>query len=197
MIFIILGPSGCGKGTQADLLAKKYGLTHISMGELLRLAYEQKTDLGLKAYEWWGKGLWVPTELVGQLLQTELQKHPRGGFVLEGWPRLSEQKEFLAKFLSGRNLIIDKVFYLDTPAEVAVERIKGRIKRALSMGASMRIDDREEVIKQRLQSYFQTIEPILGYYRRLGALEVIDNRPSIEEVSGSISKIIDDYLKKA
>ena len=197
MIFIILGPSGCGKGTQADLLAKKYGLTHISMGELLRLAYEQKTDLGLKAYEWWGKGLWAPTKFTGPLLQAELQKYPRGGFVLEGWPRLSEQKEFLAKFLSGRNLIIDKVFYLDTPAEVAVERIKGRIKRALSMGASMRIDDREEVIKQRLQSYFQTIEPILGYYRRLGALEVIDNRPSIEEVSGSISKIIDDYLKKA
>ena len=195
MIFIILGPSGCGKGTQADLLAKKYGLTHISMGELLRLAYEQKTDLGLKAYEWWGKGLWVPTELVEQLLQTELQKHPRGGFVLEGWPRLSEQKEFLAKFLTERNLIIDKVFYLDTPAEVATERIKGRVKKALAIGSTGRIDGREEVIKERLRSYFKTIEPILEYYRRLGPLEIIDNRPSIEEVSDSISKRVDDYIK--
>ncbi len=178
-------------------MTKKYGLIHISTGDLLRSAYEQKTHLGLKAYEWWGKGLWVPTELVGQLLQTELQKHPRGGFVLEGWPRLSEQKEFLAKFLTERNLIIDKVFYLDTPVPVAVERIKGRVKKALAVGSTGRIDDREEVIKQRLQSYFKTIEPILEYYRRLGVLEVINNRPSIEEVSNAISKRVDDYIKNS
>lgn len=197
MIFIILGPSGCGKGTQADLLVKKYGLTHISTGDLLRSAYERKTPLGLKAYEWWGKGLWAPTELVGPLLRDELQNYPHGNFVLEGWPRLSEQKEFLAKFLTEKNLIIDKVFYLDTPVPVAVERIKGRVKKALAAGSTGRIDDREEVIRQRLRSYFKTIEPILEYYRRLGVLEVINNRPSIEEVSDAISKRVDDYIKNS
>ena len=63
-------------------------------------------------------------------------KHPRGGFVLEGWPRLSEQKEFLAKFLTERNLIIDKVFYLGHAGPVAVERIKGRVKKALAVGST-------------------------------------------------------------
>lgn len=196
MIFVILGPSGCGKGTQANLLAKKYGLAHISTGDLLRDAYEQKIPLGLKAYEWWGKGQWAPSEIVGELLLEELKKYPHGNFVLEGWPRLSEQKEILAKFLAERNLKVDKVFYLDTPAAVAVGRIKGRVEKALSTGAAVRADDTEEVVQQRLQSYFKTIEPILEYYRSFGILESVDNRQSIEEVADFISKKVDDHLKK-
>ena len=195
MIFIILGPSGCGKGTQADLLAKKYGLTHISTGELVRSAYEQKTSLGLKAYEWWGKGLWVPTELVSILLKEELNKHLGGNFILEGWPRYSEQKDILGEYLTENNLKVDKVFYLDTPREISVARIKGRIKKASESGKISRADDTEEVIKERLDSYYKTVEPILKYYKDLGVLEVTDNQPSIEEVFSDISKRVDDYIK--
>lgn len=197
MIFIILGPSGCGKGTQAGLLAEKYNLVHISTGNLLRQAYEQKTDLGLKAFEWWGKGRWAPTELVSILLKEELNKHLSGNFILEGWPRYSEQKDILGEYLTENNLKVDKVFYLDTPREISVERIRGRIKKASESGKTSRADDTEEVIKGRLDSYYETAEPILNYYRDLGVLEVIDNRPEIKEVFLDISKRVDDYIKNS
>lgn len=197
MIFIILGPSGCGKGTQAELLARQYDLVHISTGDLLRRAYEEGTPLGRKAHKWWGRGNWVPTAIVGSLLATELRKHPTGNFILEGWPRLSEQKELLGRYLSESGLKIDKVFYLDTPREVSVERIKNRIREAEESGGPKRPDDTAAVINERLDSYYRTVEPILEFYRGAGLLEVIDNRPSVDEVFSQIVSRVNDYLKNS
>lgn len=195
MIFVILGPSGCGKGTQADLISKKYNLAHISTGDLLRREYEAGSELGIKAHEYWGKGNWSPTQLVEPILEKELSKYPKGGFILEGWPRLSEQKEILEKFLEREGQRLTRVFYLDTPREIAFERIKGRVERAIKAGQKVRADDTTDIINERLDVYFNTVGPILDYYRVKGLLEVIDNRPPIDVVFNNIERLIDGYNK--
>ena len=196
MIFIILGPPGCGKGTQAQLIARKYNLAHISTGQLLRKSYEEKTALGLKAYEWWGKGTWAPTEVVELILKEELKKYPAGNFILEGWPRFSEQTEILGNYLSEKGLKLDRAFYLDTPREDSLSRMKARVKRMIASGMTPRVDDKEPLMQERLATYYRTVGPILEYYRHLGILEVVNNRSSIEVVFRQIEQKIDDYLQK-
>lgn len=192
MIIVILGPSGCGKGTQARLLAEKFGLAHISTGSLLRQEYEKGTELGLAANEWLNKGLWVPTEIVEPILLKNLGDHPQGNFVIEGWPRLSEQKEILDKFLVSHGLKIDRVFYLETPMEVSRQRVGGRVKEALAKGQKPRSDEDPETVEARLKSFHETIGPILDYYRQKGLLEVINNQPSVAEVSKEIIRRLHD-----
>lgn len=190
MIFIILGPSGCGKGTQAKLLAEKFKLVHISTGKLFRREYEARTPLGLEAYKWWSKGEWVPTEIAGQVLFKELKKYPSGNFVLEGWPRIEEQEQVLDGFLKKNGLKIDKVFYLETPIDESYNRVMARIDEARRSGSQGRFDDKPEIVQERFKEYFNNIGTILEYYRKRGLLEVIDNRPSISQVHLEICRRI-------
>lgn len=190
MIFVLLGPSGCGKGTQARLLAQKFGLTHISTGAILRAEHEKGTAVGAKAFEYWGQGQWTPTQIVEPLLKEELLRYPQGNFVLEGWPRLSEQKDILDKFLTEHQLKIDKVFYLETPVEISKKRIEHRVTEAMSHGQQPRLDEGPEVVEQRLRTFHNTIGPILDYYREKGLLEIIDNQAPIAEVFEEITKRI-------
>lgn len=186
MILIILGPSGCGKGTQASVLAKKCGLAHVSSGDILRLEYDRHSKLGLEAYEYWIQGHWVPTAIVFPMLARKLRKYPQGGFILEGWPRDLEQKRLLDAFLRKSELRVDRVFYLDTPEDICWLRINDRIKTALKEGRSQRRDDREELIRERFMAYNKTIGPILAAYEGEGLVTIIDNRKSIEEVSAEM-----------
>lgn len=192
MIFVILGPSGCGKGTQAKLLAQKFNLAHISTGKLFRQEYEAKSPIGLRAFEWWSKGEWVPTEVAGQILFAELQKYPTGNFILEGWPRIEEQEQVLDKFLEENHLKLDKVFYLETPIEESYKRILDRIEEKKKEGRPVRRDDKPEIIRERFKEYFENIGDILDYYRQRGILAVIDNRPSIGEVHLEICRRINN-----
>ena len=195
MIFMVLGAPGCGKGTQAKLLAQKYQLTHVSTGDLLRRECAAKTPLGLKIQDQIDQGHWAPTDLVQQVLLRELEKFPRGGFVLDGWPRYPEQKEILDAYLSRKGLRLDLVFYLELPPEEALQRILGRAREARQSGQDTRHDDNETVAQERLDLYFGHIESVLDYYRGRGVLRVIDDRPSVENVFAQIEGVADDYLK--
>lgn len=188
MIFIIMGISGCGKGTQAELLAKHFGLVHLSTGELFRREQERGTPLGKEAYEkWWGKGLWPPMEVVFRLLEPELERHLVPGFVLEGWPRTVEQARFLDNYLSRKGLKVDKVFLLETSGATTFKRLKGRATQAQQAGEKVRLDDAsDEAIRQRIKSYQETVSPILAYYQECGVLERINNEGHVGEVAGAI-----------
>ena len=104
MIISIIGPSGCGKGTQAKLLSKKLGVPAISTGKLLRSEYEAKTPGGIEAEKYWGEGQWVPADLMIKILTKELDKEVyRKGFVLDGTPRKMGDIPLLEDYLSKKN----------------------------------------------------------------------------------------------
>lgn len=189
MIFIILGISGCGKSTQAELLAKELGLNHISTGRLFRWELEKGTPLGVEAYQkWWGKGLWPPTEIAFQLLEPVLRLDLGKGFVLEGWPRAVDQAQLLDEYLEKKKLKVDCVFNLETGEDVAVERLRVRAERDRLAGKARPDDTSEATIQARFLSYKQTIEPIISYYDKRGILCRIDNSLSVEEVHGALLK---------
>lgn len=182
MIYIFLGPSGCGKGTQAKFLGAKLNIPTISTGEILRKAFENKMPDGIAAEKYWGKGNWVPNDLMFKMLKVRLEMDDcQKGFILDAFPREVGQAELLDQYLGERGLKVERVFHLDTDESTAVERILGRIEEDKKRG-KVREDETPEVIKARLESYRKTIAPILRYYEERGLLEQIDNSPPIEEV---------------
>lgn len=188
MNFVILGLSGCGKSTQAALLAKDLDLTHISTGRLFRHELENKTPLGIAAYKnFWGKGRWVPTPVAFKLLKPELQRTLGHGFVIEGWPRTTGQAKLLDAYLEENTQKIRRVFYLDTPDEIALDRLRVRAENDKAITGKVRVDDSSpEIIRTRFNSYKETIAPILKYYEEAGTLCRIDNSRSIEAVNRNI-----------
>ncbi len=193
MTFVILGISGCGKSTQAELLAKELGVAHISTGRLFRRELEKGTPLGIEAYQkWWGQGLWLPTETAFKLLEPELINNLERGFVLEGWPRVVDQAKLLDHYLDQKNLALDRVFILETEESVAVLRLQERAARNQLNGQVRPDETSDAVIQARLVSYKQTITPIIAYYEKTKVLSRIDNslpaaevhRVIMEEVKG-------------
>lgn len=197
MIFVILGISGCGKSTQAELLAEELGVAHISTGRLFRRELEKGTPLGVEAFQkWWGQGLWPPNEIVFKLLEPELSAHLEKGFVLEGWPRVVEQAKVLDNYLGKKHLAVNRVFNLETAESVAVMRLQERTARDRLNGHARPDDASDAVIQARFVSYKQTIAPIIAYYERAKVLSRIDNslpvavvhRVIMEEVKGLQAK---------
>lgn len=187
MNLIIIGPSGSGKGTQAELLSKKFNIPTISMGELIRQASEQKIPEGIKAENYWRKGNWVPAELTFRILQPALNQGKKG-FVLDGFPRTIEQVPLLEKYLEERGKKIDKVIHLWISDEEAVKRLLLRAKKDIRRRGKPRKDETEEIIRERLSSYHQTVDPILDYYRKKGILEKVDGERPIEPIHQDIMK---------
>lgn len=188
MNFVILGLSGCGKSTQATLIAKDLDLVHISTGRLFRRELENKTPLGLSAYNnYWGKGKWVPTPIAFKLLKPELEQALGHGFVLEGWPRTSGQAKLLDAYLAEKGQKVRRVFYLDTPEAIALDRLKVRAEHDKALTGKIRDDDvSSEVIESRFSFYKSTITPILDYYEKTGVLCRIDNSRTVAAVNRSL-----------
>ncbi len=183
MIISIIGPSGCGKGTQAKLLAEKLGLPAISGGEVLRREYEIGTPEGVEAEKYWGEGKWPPADLIMKILKKRLdQPDCQNGFVLDGTPREVSQIPLLKDYFSQKGQKLDLVLHLDTSDESCLSRLTHRIFEAREKGEEVREDEDPEEVKERLRQYHQTIEPVLRYFEEKGILRRINNEQPIEVV---------------
>lgn len=208
---IFIAPPAAGKGTQSDLLVKKYGYNHISTGDLLREEVKKQTKIGVEIENLMKSGQLVSDEIVSNLLKTTLDEID-GPFILDGYPRDIKQISILENILKDINKSIDLVIQLNVNYDILVRRVTGRLscpKCSRSYhkdnlkplvewvcddcGSSLisRTDDNEETFKNRYQTYLDKTQPILDYYNKLGMVKIIDDKKSdIKEVFEEIEKVI-------
>ena len=205
-VIIFLGPPGSGKGTQAVRLAKETGLPHISTGDLFRENMSQNTELGQKAKGYINAGKLVPDELTLEIFYDRVKRPDAAkGYILDGFPRTIPQAEALDKYLKGKNL---KVFNLDVPDSVIMQRITGRLS-CQKCGniqhkdfsppkvsgvcdkcggqLTQRKDDSPETVVERLKVYHAQTAPLIDYYKKQGKLITIDAQKSPDEVFKALS----------
>jgi len=179
MNLIILGAPGSGKGTQADLLAEKFGLTHLSSGQLLRKEAETGSPKGKLIANLLVGGKLLPFETILELLEPAL-KAATGGFILDGTPRNLHQSEYLDYFFNENKIALNKVIYLDIPIEEGVKRImkRGPIEH--------RSDDNYDSVKKRMEAYQTETMPVIDYFEKKGLLLKIDGTPDIQTIFNAI-----------
>jgi adenylate kinase len=184
---IISGAPGCGKGTQSDLIVKKYKLTHLSTGDMLRKEIAEKSDLGQKAENYISKGELVPDIMIIDILlkNIENQAEDSNGIILDGFPRTIAQAEALEKMLKERNKEISVLIDLSVDEKELIDRLLIRGK------TSGRSDDNMETIKKRLDVYQLQTSPIKDFYKNLNKFSSVDGIGTIEEIFGRISAVID------
>ncbi|RMG84661.1 MAG: adenylate kinase [Bacteroidetes bacterium] len=161
---ILFGPPGSGKGTQAANLVKKYGLLHISTGDLFRYEISNQTPLGLKAKSYMDKGELVPDEVTVGMLKNKVEANPDvKGFILDGFPRTIPQSEALDALMADMGQSISKLIMLDVPDEELVARL---LKRGETSGRSDDMD--ENIIRNRINVYKENTTPVFDYYFKKG-----------------------------
>lgn len=188
--FLIFGPPGAGKGTQAAKIIDRFGLRHVSTGDLLRREIAAGTPLGLQAKTLIDKGELVPDSVVEGMIASELDNNPDAkGFIFDGFPRTTAQAEHLDAMLSARGEKINAVISLMIPDETVFERIRHRAE------IENRVDDtKPEIIRNRIDTYHAKTEPVISFYKGKGVYREIDGLGTIEEVFGKVSALLDEYL---
>ncbi len=187
---ILFGPPGSGKGTQSLRIAEKYGLTHISTGDIFRREIRNKSFLGLKVQQIIEKGELVPDELLVDILKDAMmQVKIAKGFVFDGFPRTIRQANDLDKLMTELNENVSLVLALDVDEEEVVKRL---LKRAIAEG---RKDDTEEVIRNRMKVYHSQTSPLMNYYKDLGKFQSVHGVGSIDDIFASLCKVIDKVIK--
>jgi adenylate kinase len=185
MNIILLGPPGCGKGTQGAKLAERSRRPKYATGDLLRAAVKQGTPLGLKAKEFMDKGLLVPDDVILGLIDEVLAApEAKGGVIMDGFPRTVPQAEAVGQFLARRGGKVDRVLMFDVPDPELVARMQGRAK------AEGRSDDTPEAFQKRLEVYRQQTAPLIDYYRKLGVLTTIAATGSVDEIAERVTKVL-------
>lgn len=186
--FLIFGPPGAGKGTQAAKMIERFGLRHVSTGDLLRREIAAGTPLGLQAKALIDKGELVPDEVVEGMIASELGNNPQvKGFIFDGFPRTTAQAEHLDAMLEARGEKVDSVLSLAIPDDTVFERIHHR---AL---VENRIDDtREDIIRTRIATYHAKTEPVIAFYKGKGVYREIDGLGTIDEVFSRICDVMDE-----
>lgn len=191
MNIVIFGAPGSGKGTQSERLIERYGLHHISTGDLLRAHIARGTELGKVADSFISKGNLIPDELMLDILEQELDSHSDAkGVIFDGFPRTIPQAEALNKMLEKRGTKIHAVVGLEVPEDELTERL---IKRGAESGRS---DDNAATIAKRLEVYRRQTEPLKEYYNRRLSYYPIHGHGSIDDIFAAITKIIDPILTK-
>ena len=183
---ILFGPPGSGKGTQSEKIVDRFGLIHLSTGNLLRQEIHDRTPLGLEAKNFMDKGQLVPDEVVIGMIDTCLEKHPAAkGFLFDGFPRTIAQAEALDKLLSLKKTAISKVLALEVTEDELVKRL---IKRGETSG---RTDDTDEsVIRKRFHVYKNETEPVAQHYEQQNKLERIPGEGSVDDIFQNLSRSI-------
>lgn len=181
MRILIMGPQGVGKGTQAKLLAKHYGIPHISTGDMFRYNISNKTPLGVEAASYTDKGELVPDELTNKIVKDRLaMDDAKDGWILDGYPRNASQVVALDRMLDELDTPLDKVVALDADRQTLMKRIA---RRAQEEG---RTDDTPEAIDKRLRTYDEQTAPLLDTYKSRGQLVLVDGQGDIDEISRTI-----------
>ena len=212
MKLIMLGAPGAGKGTQAKKIAEKYGIPHISTGDIFRANIKNGTELRNKAKSYMEKGLLVPDELTCDLVVDRIaQEDCKNGYVLDGFPRTIPQAEALKAALGKMGTTIDYAINVEVPDENIVKRMGGR-RACLACGCTyhvvfnapkvedvcdvcgaklvLRDDDKPETVKKRLDVYHEQTQPLIDFYDKEGVLVEVDGTQNLEDVFQAITKIL-------
>ncbi|MGB0190310.1 adenylate kinase [Nocardioides sp.] len=186
MRMIFMGPPGAGKGTQAAVVAEKYGIPAISTGDIFRANVGEGTPLGLEAKRYMDAGEYVPDSVTNNMVRDRLaQPDAEPGFLLDGYPRTLAQVEELDGMLAASGASLDAVVVLTVDSEELVQRL---LKRAETSGRS---DDTEEVIRHRQDVYTEQTAPLIDVYRDRGLLLEVDGLGEVTEVSERILTALD------
>lgn len=212
MKIIMLGAPGAGKGTQAKMIAEKYGVPHISTGDIFRANIKNGTQLGMEAKQYMDKGLLVPDELTVMILLDRVsQDDCKDGYVLDGFPRTIPQAQVLDNALTELGDQIDYAIDVDVPDENIVKRMGGR-RACISCGATyhlehippktegicdacgqelvLRDDDKPETVKNRLNVYHEQTQPLIDFYKEKGVLKTVDGTVDMKDVFAAIVAIL-------
>ena len=212
MKIIMLGAPGAGKGTQAQMIADKFNIPHISTGDIFRANIKNGTELGKKAKEFMDKGQLVPDELTVQLLLDRVAKDDcKNGYVLDGFPRTIPQADVLDSELTKLGDKVDFAINVDVPDENIVRRMSGR-RACLKCGATYHIehippkkegicdkcgselvqreDDKPETVQNRLSVYHEQTQPLIDYYDKKNILKTVDGTKDMQEVFSNIVGIL-------
>ena len=184
---VIFGPPGSGKGTQSDKITDRYGLFHISTGDVLRKHIKDGTELGKTAESYISQGQLIPDALMIDILDAHLDVNPESkkGVIFDGFPRTIPQAEALTDLLEKRGTSIDAVVGLEGDDEELTDRL---VKRGISSGRS---DDNPETIKKRLDVYHSSTKPLKDYYTKTGHYRSIKGMGGIDEVFDEICSHLD------
>ncbi len=187
---ILIGPPCSGKGTHSNLIAKEFGLMHVSTGELFRREMEIETPMGILAKMLINNGNLVPDSITLKMLYKHIQQNKNvKGFLLDGVPRTLPQAELIKKYISKHNIRCDVVFYLHAPEDILFKRMQKRAKDG-------RADDTEFSFFKRMLNYYDLTHVLTEYYMAKGKLIPISTDAPIKEVSEKIFKSINHYLSK-
>jgi len=188
---ILFGPPGSGKGTQSERLIAKYGLKHLSTGDLLRSEIAAKTPLGMEAKKIMDKGQLVPDEVVIGMISSALESNPQAkGFLFDGFPRTVAQAEALDKLLKLKGTQINAMISLLVTEEELVKRL---LNRGLTSGRSD--DTNEEVIRARITEYRNKTSVVADYYQQFDKLAEIKGEGSIDDIFNELSAQIETHLE--
>lgn len=187
---ILFGPPGSGKGTQSDRLVEKYGLIHLSTGNLLREEIANKTPLGIEAKKFIDQGQLVPDEIVIGMVDSFFDKHKKAnGFLFDGFPRTVAQALALDKLLTLKKTDIAVVLALNVTEEELVKRLLNRGK------TSGRSDDTDEsVIRKRFTVYTNETSPVADYYKKARKFKSIQGEGSVDEINAALRQAIDKAM---
>ena len=187
---ILFGPPGSGKGTQSERLIAKYGLKHLSTGDLLRSEIAAQTPLGLEAKSLMDKGQLVPDAVVIGMISSAVDANPHvQGFLFDGFPRTVAQAEALDKLLQLKNAEINVVLSLQVGEEELVKRL---LNRGLTSGRSD--DTNEEVIRARIVEYRNKTSVVADYYRNFDKVEEIMGEGSVDDIFNALCASIDQRM---
>ena len=183
---VIFGAPGSGKGTQSEKIVEKYGINHISTGDVLRAEIKNGTELGKTAKSYIDQGQLIPDELMIDILARVFDSFEDSkGVIFDGFPRTIAQAEALKKMLAERNQGVSVMLDLDVPEDELMVRL---IKRGKDSG---RADDNEETIKKRLHVYHSQTSPLIDWYKQEGQYQHIKGQGALEEIFADVCAAID------